>query len=325
MKMSKRTRNSHCNYLRSILFLVFLLTGFNATATSTTEFSPSSSTIALPSSLTLPANTAVGKVVYTSEAATTSMTSSDTGDYTFTTQWAGESPTRSSYGNNVYETGIAGLGFRVKGVFRTNQPKTLTIYWPDNSDTVTLTGSTTPAEQDAYLELIVTSNDVASGEFDLSAIIANMHFDEVDWAVSFSGTTTVTATSCEVNTYDTSVDLGTAYTKNLTEVGTTAQTTDFSINMTCSASTLKPSITFSGTPDSNVSAVFSNDSGTATGVGVQLLYGDTVITPDTVLSLGKPTSTSATDYDFKARLYQTASTVTAGSVDTTVTFTVDYE
>lgn len=136
---------------------------------------------------------------------------------------------------------------------------------------------------------------------------------------------TVTVGACTINTYDTNVDLKSADATRFTSPGTTSNTTDFTINMTCSSPGLSPTLTFSGTADDDVSNVFANDSGTATGIGVQLLYGDSTITPDTAVSLGTTTSTSATDYDFKARLYQTARAVTAGSVDTTVTFTLDYE
>lgn len=281
----------------------------------------------MPSSITIPANTAVGTVIYTSDTATTSMTpaSDDTGDFTFTTFYKGFSAVLSSYGNDVYDTGIEGIGFRVKGVFRTNQPKTISLYYPNSSDTVSLTGSTTATTQEATFQLVVTSNPVSSGTIDLTTLVAVMHFNDTDWPVFFSGTTDITATACEVNTYDTSVNLGTSYTQRFAGTGSTSSPTEFSINLICSSTSLTPSITFSGTADSNVSSVFANDSGTATGVGIQLLYGSTAITPDTTLSLGKPASTLATDYDFKAQLYQTTSAVTAGSVDTTVNFTLEYE
>ncbi|MFE8154209.1 fimbrial protein [Brenneria goodwinii] len=179
-------------------------------------------------------------------------------------------------------------------------------------------------------ELVKTADTVSSGASDTSTF--TLWTDGIEfnlpsltiWTWSFSPFT-VTAEACSINGYDTSVDLGTATTPSFTAVGATANSTDFTINMICSSTGISPTLTFSGTVDDDVSAVFANDSGTATGVGVQLLYGNTAITPDTAVSLGMAPSTSATDYAFKARLYQTAGAVTAGSVDTSVIFTMGYE
>lgn len=315
----------------AFLVLFFMAQGANNLVFAFGTFDPTSSTITLPSSLTIPANTAVGTIVYTSEAITTSLTDGSSSTSSFSSKFF-SSPTLSSYGNSVYDTGIPGLGFRLRGMFQTPSQSGIKQYYDDTDySSYSWSGSSESYDQYTYLELVVTGNPIASGPLDLSDIIARLRFNyssaatEETWTIYLSGTTNITGTSCEVNTYDTSVDLGSASTQSFTAAGSTSQSTDFTINLICSSLLLTPSITFSGTVDGDNSNIFANDSGTATGVGVQLLYGDTAITPDTAVSLGTATSTSATDYDFKARLYQTTSAVTAGSVDTTVNFTLEYE
>ncbi|MFP1746133.1 fimbrial protein [Lonsdalea quercina] len=318
----------------ALFFIAFVAQGIIGLVSAEGVYDPTSSTITLPSSLVIPANTEIGTIVYTSDAISTSMKDGKSSTSAFASEYA-TSPTLSSYGNNVYETGITGLGFRLRGVFQTPAQSGIEQYYSVSTAQPSyywLGSQTTSYEQYTYLELVVIGNSVESGSLDLSGVTARLRFNydstnsssESTWLIYLSGTTEVTSASCEVNTYDTSVDLGTMYTQNLKAAGSTSNTTDFTINLTCSSS-LVPNITFSGTVDSNNNNIFANDSGTATGVGIQLLYDNIAITPDTAVSLGTVTSTSATDYDFKARLYQTTNTVTAGSVDTTVNFTLEYE
>lgn len=134
----------------------------------------------------------------------------------------------------------------------------------------------------------------------------------------------VSVPTCTVNSYDSSVELGWAFTQRLKSVGTTSNKTPFTINMACASTSLNPTITFTGNTVTNYPSVLAN-TGTAQGVGIQLLYQNNVITPNTSTSLGKVATTSSTDYNFDAQYYQTASPVTAGTVDVIATFTISYE
>lgn len=246
-------------------------------------------------------------------------------------------------GEELVDIGITGLAVRLVNV-GSDSAGSLWAFPPDMSQAESdVFGAATAGDYTGYaltvanfgnwnFELVKVADTVSSGTASSGTIatfsLSNPDDFDLSSSTIYSLTLTsfaVTAEACTVNSYDTSVDLGTASSQSFTAVGSTSSATDFAINMTCSSTSLSPTLTFSGTVDDNVSSVFANDSGTATGVGVQLLYGDTAITPDTAVSLGTATSTSATDYDFKARLYQTTSAVTAGSVDTTVNFTLEYE
>ncbi len=316
--------------LPSALIFLFLSA---STAFAAGKFSVNNSTITLPDSLTIPANTAVGTVVWTSDYVTSDLTST-IGSYAFSSTYR-TTPTSSGYGENIFATGVPGLGFRLIGLFKTpsnssiNQVFCVSCTEPEyawNNASVALT-------QKAALQLIVTGT-LGSGTVNITTHKGRLRYNLTNgadatqsWNIGFAGTTSVATSSCTVGTYDTSVDLGTAYTQVFKSVGTTSSAVDFSIGITCNSTSLAPTITFSGKKDTNVNTVFANTktgTGVATGVGVQLLYNNTAIVPDSAISLGVATSTGEKVYTFNARMYQTLSSASAGSLTAPVTFTLDY-
>lgn len=312
--------------------LIFLCLSAS-TAFAAGKFSVNNSTITLPKSLTIPANTAAGTVVWTSDYVTSDLKST-TGSYAFSSTYM-TTPTSSGYGENIFATGVPGLGFRLTGLFKTPSNSSINqvfcsscrepeYAWSDASAALT---------QKAALQLIVTGT-LGAGTVNITTHRGRLRYNLTNgidatqsWNIGFAGTTSVTTSSCTVGTYDTLVDLGTVYTQAFKSVGTTSTSVDFSIGITCNSTSLAPTITFSGTKDTNVSTVFANTktgNGVATGVGVQLLYNNTAIVPDSAISLGVATSTSEKVYTFNARMYQTLSSASAGSLTAPVTFTLDY-
>ncbi|EHN6806794.1 fimbrial protein [Salmonella enterica] len=295
-------------------------------------FSPTSATITLPTAIEIPANAAVGTVIYTSDAAQTNMKDTITSSSSFVSYYQ-TSPVISSYGNDVYQTGVKGLGFRLRSVYSTPSTDNIQTYFNSDTRRYKWAGSATYYPQAIYLELVVTGT-VASGSFNLSNHTARLRFNftgripNETFIVNFSSNnTTVTTSSCETTTYDKSVELGTMYTQKLTGIGTTSPPVEFSIGITCSSVSLTPAITFRGKADPGISTVFANtETGTsaAKGVGIQLLYNNTTIVPDSTISLGGAKSTSEKTYIFKARMYQTLNPAFAGSLTAPVTFTLDY-
>lgn len=142
---------------------------------------------------------------------------------------------------------------------------------------------------------------------------------------------TLTVPTCTINSYSPQVDLGSVFTQRMKGIDSVTNPTPFAIKMACAATTglasgLTPTLTFSGDTDGSKLNVFANK-GSASGVGVQLTYGGSVVMPNQVTSLGKLTSSASQsrDYNFVAQLYQTAERVTPGSVNATATFTLDYQ
>ena len=329
MKCVTKNMFKHCKF---IILIITMLSSKDIFAVGV--YSPSSIIFALPDTLVIRANTPAGTVVYTSPSKYTGMRDGATTTSSFDTIYT-SNPILSTYGNNIYETGLEGVGFRIRGQFQTPSSQTITQYWgADTNPTYYWLGdSNNPTNQYFYLELVTTTGHAVSGTIDLSSVIAQLTFNYGTAGPStsnslvtltISGTTSVTANSCEINTYDSSVDLGTFYIQQLKGKGTTTGSQNFQINMTCSELSLVPSVTFSGVADSSGLA-FGNDSGDATGVGVQLSYENNVIIPDQKIKLVTPTTTTPTDYTFKAALYQTEDSVTVGSLDSNVTFILEYE
>ena len=142
---------------------------------------------------------------------------------------------------------------------------------------------------------------------------------------------TVTVPTCTVNSYDSQVNLGSVFTQRMKGVDSVTNAMPFAINMTCAATSglssgLTPTLTFSGDAAGTKLNAFANK-GSASGVGVQLMYNGKTVMPNQVASLGKLTSSKplTKDYKFTAQLYQLSDTVTPGSVDTTATFTLNYQ
>lgn len=325
-------KNCIKRWLRCLFLSVPILLVFSAQpALALAVWNPTTSTITLPSTLDIPANTAVGQIIWTSAGVTSNMQDRNNVNAYFCGILTGVG---IASGNDTYATAISGVGLRVRSVLNTtlwgSRPYQINstgdcldkdTYWTGSSERF--------FPQTVYLELVRIPGTLGAGTLNLSNINVNLRFNcenscTNSWSISVSGNTEVKVSSCTVNTYDKIVNLGTLYTQKLTSIGPTSNGANFVINLACTSTSLTPSITFAGSKDDVQSKVFANDSGSAKGVGVQLLYGNNVITPDLKLSLGPAQTTLSTDYNFKARLYQTAAAVTAGSVDTTIIFTIDY-
>jgi type 1 fimbria pilin len=147
---------------------------------------------------------------------------------------------------------------------------------------------------------------------------------------NLSNTVRIVMPACSINTSPQTVTLPTVAAKEFGGKGSTAGTTAFSIALTCLAAGQSPesmSITFTaaGTA-SGITGVLTPTSGSATGVGVRLLQSDyqTPVTFGTAISEGTPASGSL-NLPFVAQYYQTATTVAAGSLTASATFTLTYQ
>ncbi|MGY3041237.1 major type 1 subunit fimbrin (pilin) [Rhodanobacter sp. TND4EL1] len=156
-----------------------------------------------------------------------------------------------------------------------------------------------------------------------------------DGTISISGQ--VIAQTCKVDgqsagTADAkTVNLPDVLTSQLSTVGATAGDKPFSIAVTgCDAALSNVHTYFTGTNIDPTSGRLTNATGNATGVQVQLLNGD-----NTIIALnsadGSQNSksvnlvTGAATLNYKARYYASSATVGAGSVTTSVAFTMVYQ
>ncbi|MBV6694003.1 fimbrial protein [Serratia quinivorans] len=143
-------------------------------------------------------------------------------------------------------------------------------------------------------------------------------------AVTFN----VNVTSCTVNNTSIPVGLGDVNKSVFTGVGSTSPETAYNISLNCSTGT-PVKLALDGTADSsNATGVLAltsaGNSGVASGLGVQLLRNNTPVTLGSIITVGTTTSAGAYSIPLTARYYQTSSTVTAGTANSTATFTMTY-
>ena len=183
---------------------------------------------------------------------------------------------------------------------------------------------------DSALYLVVTGN-IAPGATVTAGQLAQWYNGSLDVEnFSLANTVRIVMPACSINTSPQTITLPTVAAKEFGAKGSTAGTTAFSIALTCLAAGQSPesmNITFTaaGTA-SGITGVLTPTSGSATGVGVRLLQSNyqTAVTFGTAISEGTPAS-GTVNLPFAAQYYQTGTTVTAGSLTASATFTLTYQ
>jgi major type 1 subunit fimbrin (pilin) len=176
----------------------------------------------------------------------------------------------------------------------------------------------------------ITSGLVSAGPIAQGKLYANAAWD-TQWPITISTTATqVSVLSCL--TPDVLVDLGSHKSSEFSGPGSFTAMTAFNVALkSCPAGINRVSYQIDAvTPVLNAaSSVVALDSGsTATGVGVQLLDGSGNVFPlGTPRTLAGYSTSAGGDHaiPFRARYYQTGAAVGAGSANTAMTFTMNYE
>ncbi|RDL14121.1 fimbrial protein [Serratia fonticola] len=124
------------------------------------------------------------------------------------------------------------------------------------------------------------------------------------------------------------VTLGQVSKTAFTNAGDTAAATKFTLQLTnCPVSVSTASVKFDGTAangDNNILAL-TQESGVATGVGIQLSDSSQNVLPLSTASASYPlVSTGTNNLDFVARYISNSATVTAGPANAVASFTIIY-
>ncbi|WP_108704136.1 fimbrial protein [Klebsiella oxytoca] len=171
--------------------------------------------------------------------------------------------------------------------------------------------------------------------FAVTAVVGGMNAaSAVDGTINFTGT--VSESGCSVNSVagvgsiEGAVDFGQVNKSTLTKGdGTGTVPTPFSIELTDCAASVKPKIMFNGSavPDANADGLFMSG---VTGVGIRIkdANADTTYRPGEYKANSGFSSLSSTvktaTGNFIAFLQATQTEVGNGTVDASVTFTMDY-
>ncbi|MFP1733183.1 fimbrial protein [Lonsdalea quercina] len=134
--------------------------------------------------------------------------------------------------------------------------------------------------------------------------------------------------SCSVTNSTIDVDLGIHSLSEFTGMGSSTNGSKFGIDVACSGP-----ITANITLEDNNTA-YNSENGvlglsseaTASGIGVQVLDSGGNVIPLSISTKASSITTGGNQtIELQARLYQTAPSVTVGSIDASATFTLDYE
>lgn len=139
---------------------------------------------------------------------------------------------------------------------------------------------------------------------------------------------TVTALACTVNNQTLNVPMGNVPNTSFSGVGSNPEakyTKSFSIPLTCDAGT-KVNLNLSGTVLNASEGVLALDGGTgsATGVGVQVLFNNAPLALSTTTNVGTVPAAGAYNIPLQARYYKSAA-ITPGTANATATFTLTYQ
>lgn len=313
-------------FIQAIL-LICLLTAWNSVHAGTcTTITPQMSTLSV-GTINVQRDAPVGTVIFSGAA-------SYTGSYLtgcsnplmlgFSMRY--NNATLSSYGNHVYNTNISGIGIR----FSSNN------YFENPANTFSYNAQTSYVDwYGGKIELVVIG-PVSSGAL-TPGVIGVVTLQGSDGIYRDGLTTqltsgTINALACSITTPRLTFPIGDISASSFgTAIGTTptgAQNTQ-NLGLTCTPGT-NISVSLGGiqNPDSTNTSVMAltgqGMTGTAKGVGVQLLYNGTPLVLNSRLLL-KQSSGGQETLPLTARYYQTLTSVESGAANASATLNLTYQ
>ncbi|KAF6660649.1 type 1 fimbrial protein [Enterobacteriaceae bacterium EKM102V] len=249
-------------------------------------------------------------------------------------------------GQRVYSTNVAGVGYALGGTVLVSCPgRTKFVDGNDtmdgNSDNKKICavnglfdgGNTITAQ--ARIQFYKTARSTGTGTVSARNVGAFiLRNDQSGWqnpesAISIAAFN-VTSTARSVSQSVISVPMGTVDRRAFGGTGTwpgDANTRRFTIPLNCNAGT-RVNVQIDGSIQNAARGVLNLNGGTgsASGVGIQLLFGDSggAVQFGRPISTGTAASEGAYSIPFRARYYQTGSDVTPGTADASATFTLTY-
>ncbi|NJQ21272.1 fimbrial protein [Pantoea sp. LS15] len=315
--------------MRSItLFLLFgLLSGVNISWAGTcTTIVPQLSTLSV-GTINVQRDAPVGTVIFSGAATTTgSYLTGCTNPLMLGFSMRYNNATLSNYGNHVYNTNISGIGIR----FSSN------AYFENPSNTFSYNAQTSYVDwYGGRIELVVTG-PVSSGALapGVIGVVTIQGSDGVyrDGLPTQLTSGTINSLACTINTPQMTFAIGDVPASAFNGgVGTTpagAQNTQ-NLGLNCSAgANINVSLSGIQNPDSANTSVMAltgqGNTGTAKGVGVQLLYNGAPLVMNSRLLL-KQSAGGQETLPLTARYYQTLTNVESGSANASATLNLTYQ
>lgn len=313
--------------LINMIFLLCIAAGWNSAYAGTcTTIVPQESTLSI-GTITVQRDVAVGTVLFSRNATlTSSYLTGCTNPLMLGFSMRYLNATLSTYGNHVYNTNVNGIGVRFSSGNYFENP-TNTFSYNAQASYVEWWGG--------KIELIVTG-PVASGSL-TPGVLGVVMLQGSDGVYRDGLTTTllggtINVLACNITTPQLTFPIGDISAAVFgSTVGTTpagAQNTQ-NLGLNCDSGA-NVNVSFSGiqNPDVATTSVLAltgqGSTGTAKGVGVQLLYNGTPLTLNTRLPL-KLAAGGQEAFPLTARYYQTQTTVEPGTANASATLNLTYQ
>ncbi|CNK02165.1 fimbrial protein [Yersinia aldovae] len=216
--------------------------------------------------------------------------------------------------NKIFKTAIPGVGIQWVTESERGARQRMSIG--------SVRGLNTEAKYKNTFSLIKTG-DIVSGHSD--SIIINMKYKQYEniGGSLFSyniNVFSVKEKSCDILTPEFNVSMGAVLKSHFTGKNSAIGERAFNIDVKCKGQP-QASITWQGGGTDGV--INADTTSSSAGVGIQILDGDNPLEFNKEIALGYIATEKKLFY--KAKFYQTSDRVSAGSVNATATFTIDYK
>lgn len=247
-------------------------------------------------------------------------------------------------GRRVYSTNIAGVGYAI-GMTSVNNCAGLNGYvngtntGDGNANNYLLCSinglfANQPISGQARIQFYKTAQTTGTGTVNATSVGSfilrnNQNSFAQPESVIRIAAFNVTTVACSVSNTAISVPMGTVETRAFSGTGSwpgDANTRSFTIPLNCNAGTrVKLQIDGSAQNASQGVLNLTGGTGSASGVGIQLLYNNAPLPLSTVINTGTAASAGAFSIPLQARYYQTGSNITLGAANASATFTLIYQ
>lgn len=240
-------------------------------------------------------------------------------------------------GYTVYDSGVPGIGFTLEVLSASNgwfvPGKDSSSYSIASSTNGLLAGGKRQVTRKVRLIKTgpVTTGTVMSKQ--VGATIMRTYVSGVAQWESESpiniNSFKVTSLACSLSSTSINVPLGDVLASKFTGVGVTAGDKSFDLGLTCDKDA-KINVSLAGTQNTDTSETSvlaltsAGQTGTASGVGVQLLYGGTPLKINNNILL-KTSAGGQETLPFTARYYQTLADISAGLANSSATLNITYQ
>ncbi|BAV76349.1 putative fimbrial adhesin [Pseudomonas chlororaphis subsp. aurantiaca] len=229
--------------------------------------------------------------------------------------------TPSSYGNNVYDTNIQGVGLQLTmGGYASSA-------FPFTKSRGAISGLIVAGTVSANL-IKTSSGAVGGGNLNVGRLGTVSLDTLLTTTINLTGTNTIAPVACSVTNTTINVPMGNVQRSTFTGVGYEGNPVQFFIPLNCDAAT-RVNFQIDATADSSgvpgVMAINSSATGNAaSGVGIRITRSGAPVAFGTVIPVGTVANAGMYNIPLIAQYYQTLPNVTAGQANGTATFTMTY-